>query len=188
MYGGCSSLQEIIIPEQVRKIPSFRGCSALKRIVFSHDAYEWGSYDECESLVFFDLSDMPKQTCPDFSGCRNLKYVIMPEGIVKLGGVTFSRCSSLEEIWVEAEKLKWSEFTKCESLRDIYLPALTIGYRTIFDESMIPNLTIHGYPNSYTEKFAKRIGAKFVPDCSPEKKKELDDKYRQLYGNTTDEH
>lgn len=181
-FTECSSLQEIIIPEQVRKIPSFRGCSALKRIVFSHDAYEWGNYSECESLEFFDLSDMPKQTCPNFSGCRNLKYVIMPEGIVELGGTTFSNCSSMEEIWVEAEKLKNLELNGCSSLRHIYLPALTIGYRTTFDEAMIPNLTIHGYPNSYTEKFAKRIGAKFAPDCSPEKKKELDEKYRKLYG------
>ena len=36
-------------------------------------------------------------------------------------------------------------------------------------------------------KYAKKIGAKFVSDCSPEKKKELDEKYRKLYGNTTGE-
>ncbi len=44
-----------------------------------------------------------------------------------------------------------------------------------------PDLTIHGYAKSSSEKFAKKIGAGFVPDCTPEKKKEPDEKYRKMF-------
>ena len=44
-----------------------------------------------------------------------------------------------------------------------------------------PDLTFHGYAKSSSEKFAKKIGAGFVPDCAPEKKKEPDEKYRKMF-------
>lgn len=44
-----------------------------------------------------------------------------------------------------------------------------------------PDLTIHGYAKSSFEKFAKKIGARFVPDCTPEKKKEPDGKDSKMF-------
>lgn len=186
-FIGCSSLKEIVIPERVTEVPLFDGCKSLMYVKLPTDAIV-GGFSNCDSLEFVDLpAETVLERCPIFEGSSNLKYVTFPDSIDLVAESCFEKCSSIEELYLPAKRIWERVFQGCVSLKDIYLPNMGYAYKNAFNLQETPDLTIHGYPKSYAEKYAKKIGAKFVSDCSPEKKKELDEKYRKLYGNTTGE-
>lgn len=186
-FNGCSSLKEIVIPERVTEVPLFDGCKSLMYVKLSTDAIV-GGFSNCDSLEFVDLpAETVLERCPIFEGSSNLKYVTFPDNIDLVAESCFEKCSSIEELYLPAKRIWERVFQGCVSLKDIYLPNMGYAYKNAFNLQETPDLTIHGYPKSYAEKYAKKIGARFVSDCSPEKKKELDEKYRKLYGNTTGE-
>ena len=183
-FNGCSSLKEIVVPEHVAEVPRFDGCKSLMFVKLPIDAIV-GGFSNCDRLEFIDLpAETVLERCPDFEGSANLKYVAFPNTIDLVGESCFRNCSSIEELYLPPKRIWEVVFSGCTSLRDIYLPNVGYAYKNAFNLQEMPNLTIHGYPKSYAEKYAKKIGAKFVPDCTLEKKKELDEKYRKLYGES----
>lgn len=183
-FRGCSSLREITIPEKVSNIPSFIDCKSLIRVTIPQNTVNGGSYSGCDSLEYIDLSNGENwERCPDFRDCKKLKYVKFPDSVGFVHESCFSGCSGIEELYLPVKKMWTTVFAGCTSLKDIYLPNLGYAYQNDFNLQETPNLTIHGYPKSYAEKYAKKISARFVPDCSPEKKKELDDKYSKMFEN-----
>ncbi len=193
-FVDCKSLQEMTIPKQVTCFPSFSGCSALTKVHLPKTVSTYGDFIDCTNLEFVDLSGaFPLNyiiSSPSFRGCKRLKYVVMPDEIHwEIDKDDFNGCDEMEEICLVSSRIKTKAFDNCPSLRDVYiiLPASGFGpdiTKSAFNIKKSPNLAFHGKNGSGIETYAESIKATFVPDGSIEKKKELDKKYRMLYGET----
>ena len=64
--------------------------------------------------------------CDDaFSGCRNLKEIILPSSITSIGGGTFSGCTNLKEINIPSgvTRIGSKAIVRCTNLQKIILPS-----------------------------------------------------------------
>ena len=184
-YGGLPKIKHLSIPEAVASIPDIWSFKSLQRLDLPEQAYRFTGnlfqiYD-CPELQYIKLpKGINEYCCVRIESCMKLEYIEMPDYLPRIYGIR--NCPVIRELFLPIDRFEQMGFEGCTSLTDVYFPNLKYAFKNGFDPKQIAHLTIHGYPKSYAEKYAKRIGAKFVPDCSPEKKKELDDKYRQLYG------
>ena len=189
-YGGLPKIKHLSIPEAVTSIPDIWNFNSLQKLDFPKQANRFTGvlsqiYD-CPELQYIKLPKGISETCSvRIESCKKLAYIEMPDHLPQIHGIR--NCPVLRELYLPIDRFEQLGFEGCTSLTDVYFPNLKYAFKNGFNPEQIAHLTIHGYPKSYAEKYAKRIGANFVPDCSPEKKKELDEKYRQLYGNITEE-
>jgi len=184
-YGGLPKIKHLSIPEAVISIPDIWNFNSLQKLDFPKQAYRFTGvlsqiYD-CPELQYIKLPKGISETCSvRIESCKKLAYIEMPDHLPKIHGIR--NCPALRELYLPIDRFEQLGFEGCTSLTDVYFPNLKYAFKNGFNPEQIAHLTIHGYPKSYAEKYAKRIGANFVPDCSPEKKKELDEKYRHMFG------
>lgn len=116
-FYGCTSLEEITIPDNVTTMgnATFCGCTSLSNVTLSNNLTE--------------IADN------FFSGCSSLKSIVIPEGVKRIGNSSFENCSSLEEISLP-DGLKeignfvdnydyvsgGYSFSGCTSLKEIVIP------------------------------------------------------------------
>lgn len=150
-FYGCSSLEEINIPDSVTMIKSecFKGCTSLKSIKFPSELYSIGSeaFENCTSLekvvindkltsiskwCFFgcvSLSDVDLGSNCEyfvtgcFSGCVSLKSLSFSENVsVALDMSVFEGCTKLETLYAGSiQSITKYSFFGCVSLKEIYL-------------------------------------------------------------------
>jgi len=184
-YGGLPKIKHLSIPEAVASIPDIWSFKSLQRLDLPEQAFRFTGilfqiYD-CPELQYIELPKGISETCSvRIESCKKLAYIEMPDHLPKIHGIR--NCPALRELYLPIDRFEQLGFEGCTSLTDVYFPNLKYAFKNGFNPEQIAHLTIHGYPKSYAEKYAKRIGANFVPDCSPEKKKELDEKYRHMFG------
>ena len=189
-YGGLPKIKHFSIPEAVTSIPDIWSFKSLQRLDLPEQAFRFTGilfqiYD-CPELQYIELPKGISETCSvRIESCKKLAYIEMPDHLPQIHGIR--NCPALRELYLPIDRFEQLGFEGCTSLTDVYFPNLKYAFKNGFNPEQIAHLTIHGYPKSYAEKYAKRIGANFVPDCSPEKKKELDEKYRNLYASITEE-
>lgn len=189
-YGGLPKLKCLSIPAMVTSIPHIWSFTSLQKLVLPDQAYEfngslWHIYD-CPELRHIKLPEgINEKSSVRIESCKKLEYIEMPDYLPHIHGIR--NCPALCELYLPIDRFEQLGFEGCSALKDVYFPNLKYAFKNGFNPKQTSNLTIHGYTMSYAAQFAKKIGATFVPDCSPEKKKELDEKYRKLYGNTTGE-
>ncbi len=184
--NAAQKIERIFLPASIREIgtSAFAGCSSLEKILIPDRVSQAGDFTGCANLTYIEMpGGKDWEECPGFKDCRKLKYVRLPDFIHSVPQSSFQNCTEIEELYLPVNQLGQFAFAGCTSLKDIYLPDLGKAYQNAFNRKENPDLTIHGYSKSYAEKYAKKIGARFVPDCCPEVKKELDEKYRKLYGS-----
>ena len=109
-FMGCKSLVgPVILPEGLEIIGynMFGGCTALKavKIPNSVTTVTEGSYvsmfGSCSSLEFVQLSNQLKDIPPAmFEGCSSLKAISLPDGITTLGYKALRTCTSLQAIYL----------------------------------------------------------------------------------------
>ena len=170
-FAFCRSLKELELPDSLQTIGEgvFCACESLKRIVIpdSVQTIESGTFSGCTSLEELILPDS-LQTIKDdaFSGCSSLKEIILPDSVNTIWQGAFDNCSSLQDFYDYNDNTVYGYFKD-----DIYGYDLDSG--ELIDEEHIerqngpvfedvPSLTIHGYPGSNAEAYAKQYGIAFV--------------------------
>ena len=107
---------------------AFKDCSQIESISIPNSVSQIGTYafSECkrlESIIIPDnvLFGILEYT---FSGCSNLKRVVIGEKVTSIDQYAFSSCTSLEEIVIpdSVTSIASNAFNYCESLTDIRIP------------------------------------------------------------------
>lgn len=101
-----TGLQEVIVPETVRKCEStFSCCYALKKVTFCPDGED---------------TDMKHA----FENCDSLKELVIADGVKVLSESMFAYCTSLESVYVpdSVKRIDVWAFSGCRNLKEIRLP------------------------------------------------------------------
>jgi len=153
-FDLCTSLAGIVIPNSVEVIESGAfSNSGLRRFVMPDTVKDWGGQYGCM-----------------FSGCYNLKEIILPV-VRSLPTNLFSGCTGLESYTVPngVEEIGYQCFYECSSLKEIILPQSlkTIDRSAFYRCSKLKKIN---FPNSL-----KMIGNRAFRDCSSLRSVELPD-------------
>lgn len=168
----CENLEEIELSNNVRKIGngSFSGCVKLKSIKGEGvETLDTKSFAGCIALETFDFPNLKVIENGDsqwgtsrwgvFQGCYNLKNVVLPKGVAKIGTMAFKDCTSLESVSIPASVIcigdeyeieHSSVFSNCPSLKNITVTGINpvnIG-ETTFDPNTYINATLNVPTNS----------------------------------------
>ena len=113
-YGGKGN-SKLVIPEGVTNI----SMGHLGEIARNNEIIE----------VIFP-STLTNTGMHTFNYCKNLRKVVMNEGLIAIAQSVFSGCSSLEEINIPGtvKNIETLAFGDCESLKSIYLPSSVINF------------------------------------------------------------
>ncbi len=117
-----------------------------------------------------------------FMDCKKLGSVIMPDGVTDIGDSAFYGCSNLKSVQLPDTLIRIDDcaFECCEELKEITIPSsveyiggLALGYRFVdcapndyggMYEPVDFEFVIHGQKGSFSEKYAKDNGFKFVAE------------------------
>ncbi len=142
-FYGCESISSLEIPNTVEKLGriSFGGCGSLTNVKLPGKdlSVEWFRDIWCGG----DYDCFPIQAGP-FSRCKSLRRVELADGATQVNLCMFGPWSpALQEIVIPktVEKIEYG-------MQDVY-----VG---------LSQLTVHGCKDSYSEKWAKEKGCKFV--------------------------
>lgn len=105
-----------------------------------------------------------------FSDCRNLKSIIIPEGVVYIGNAAFYNCPNLESVLLPESltSIGTSAFNGCISLEELTIPKSVVKMeKNVFFGCL--NLTIKGYSGSVAQTYASvyKISFKCINESQP---------------------
>ena len=163
-FEGCMCLTSVQIPDSLESIGSsvFSG-SGLTRLTIPVNAIEelstLGNSFNLEEVTLLGSTDTLDEAV--FKGCRNLKSVVLPEGMKIIGDSAFLACSTLKNVVlpVGLKNIGDHAFRGCSSLKSIDLPdgVESIG-ESAFEMSGLTAVTV---PEGCTE-----IAANAFSDCA----------------------
>ena len=153
MLDGCSSLETIVIPDDVTWIESgaFNNCTSLKTVVLpavmSSGYIAQGAFSGCTSLESVTIpTGIQVIESNVFSGCTSLKNVVIPSDIQEVRKNAFLNCSSLKELDFQngLTTIKDSAFSGCESMTKITLPesVTSIGQDAFYNCKSLESITL----------------------------------------------
>ena len=137
MFSGCTSLEEITIPEGVTELSSriFYGCSTLKSITIPASVQKIynSAFENCTSLekvtILGDVSEIGGRA---FSGCSSLKEFEIVGNVSVVDYYAFGNCTSLAEIEFPEGLVSVNDrvFDNCIGLKSITIPSSlqSVGY------------------------------------------------------------
>ena len=172
-FSGCNNLESITVPF-IGKSAVATQETALFGYIFGPDAYSGGIYTEqpyamsekySASYGFYMPEKLKTVTVagsalPDwsFAGCKNIRKIILPNGISKIGERTFYNCSDLADVTIPSSVNTIEEyaFSECSSL-EVKIPAgVTSIAKNNFDRSLIICEA-----NSYAQTYAVNNGYRY---------------------------
>ena len=100
-FSNCNNLTEINLPATLTRIGSgaFSGCTKLRQIIIPESVIEWG--DEVFSrsgLTTIVISKNIKEIPYGMFINTPLEQIIIPEGVVRIGAETFTGCTNLKAV------------------------------------------------------------------------------------------
>ena len=112
VFGGCKSLDHIVLPDGLSSIPDygFCNCNLLKDIYIPLSVNKIGNYAfyGCSSLLSVDIpkniSEIPKSA---FGNCSSLLVVNMPKSVSTISQNSFSGCNSLNTVNYAGNEDEW---------------------------------------------------------------------------------
>lgn len=153
-FSGCESLRRIDIPYSVVSIEqsAFEYCINLNEINVASGNQNYSSvngfiYNKDKSILVMAPAATGKVALDDrvvqiascaFSGCSELKEIILPSGVTNIGEQVFINCESLENVTLSDQLLYigTEAFCGCISLKELIIPA---SVRYIDDNAFIEN-------------------------------------------------
>lgn len=139
-FVGCSSLKEIVIPDDIAvteiKDRAFMNCISLKSIDLPDGIVSIGkSAFECTALTSADLGKS-LVTISDraFHNCTALEKITIPDSVEVIGEGAFWGCAKLSVVDISEDSslttIGREAFSRCEKIASIYLPKnlSVIGY------------------------------------------------------------
>ena len=170
-FAECSALTEVELPA---------GLSMLGEGVFAQTGLRTvtipGNITKCRTS-FYGCRELRTVTAEEgvralwgtFAGCDALTTVILPESLQQVSRSTFRGCSSLRDVWIYSmdvdldfsrASIKYTVWNgEDQSATDLYLEQENPA--PLFADC--PNVTIHGYPGSTAEAYAREYGIPFEP-------------------------
>ena len=145
IFGSCSSLLTVILPNNITKIPetAFYYCTSLKNVNIPNSVTTIGYAAFCNSGI--EMINLPENLQniegSAFKNCVNLKNIVIPNGIQTIPASTFSNCIALESIDIpnSVQRIDNYAFEKCTNLSNFSLPKdmISVGYLAFegWDES-----------------------------------------------------
>lgn len=112
-FTGCTMLEEIVIPETVKGIGSWRENRRL------------GTFEGCINLKSIHIPGSIDRIGSDtFKGCVGLEKVSFGEGTKEICRCAFDGCTSLKEIIFpeSMEEVDWNAFAGCENVEHVVFP------------------------------------------------------------------
>lgn len=164
-FDDCVNLESITLSNTITKIGSaFKNCKKLRFIFLPNQVTEIGSscFSGCISLESFSFPPLVKGAYAGvLRGCTSLKTVNL-NNCEYIGQRAFAGCTNLREIRIPIS-VDWtyqSAFEDCCNLEKVYIynPKMDIMHFT-FD--VTSKLTLFGYTDSTTQKYAKEYGIRF---------------------------
>ncbi|MFA5046036.1 MAG: leucine-rich repeat protein, partial [Paludibacter sp.] len=149
-FSGCSGLKTIVIPSSISIINNnvFYGCTGLTSVQFPNSLSSIGyqAFSECTGLTSIvipantTLNYSAFQNCTGlvvataayaynsgsvFSGCDNLKTLLIPSGVTSIRDYAFNNCDKLDSIYIPTSVLTIGSnaFSGCRSLKKFHFPA-----------------------------------------------------------------
>lgn len=134
-FKDCTSLAELTIPNSLQKIgyQAFYGCNALTSVSIPFIGYELNS-SEYFNVIFGKVptklanvkitGSISKISANAFSGCGNIKSVVLPDTVESIGENAFKGCAALNSINIpdNVTEIGQYAFYGCSSLVDVTLP------------------------------------------------------------------
>ena len=131
-FGGCTSLEEIVIPKEVNTIGNYafgqfensftgenvKACTSLKKVVLGEETRTIGSssFSGCTALKEINLDEVGYISDYAFLGCTSLPDLTITEsseGIKKSFGIyAFANCTAMKSVTFIPEKMDLSSSTK----------------------------------------------------------------------------
>lgn len=136
VFGRCSSLQTIVLPDGVTSIGdyAFMQCSMLKNINFPEGLESIGkqAFYSCASLTKVILPDTVETLGESsFSRCYNLTVLKLSNSLISIPEGCFLDCTSLINVELPDSVMSVGDiaFDRCSKLSSINIPGGTIGKR-----------------------------------------------------------
>lgn len=97
------------------------------------------------------------------SGCEQLRSIVLPRTLYRIGDFAFFQCENLEEVRVaeDLEEVGARAFAGCTRLRTLYLPPTVEAIDESAFEGLV-DLTLSGAKNSFAHRFARAHGMPFL--------------------------
>ena len=106
-FWGCSAMTSVKIPESITYVGSlgFKECTSLDSLVFPNDDMKFSYWYVCQ-------------------GCKNLRYVRLPEHLTGLSYFMFAECDNLESIRIPESCVSFPDyaFFRCYKLKEVNIP------------------------------------------------------------------
>ena len=165
-FGGCSSLESIVISPSVTIIRegAFRDCSSLKSIAIPSSVKYIGkvAFSGCSSLTTIKVEGNNPEYCSldgvlfhrkqkkliVYPSGKNEKEYTIPTGVISIEEFAFEDCSSLESLIVPASVTEIGSF----------------AFGDDFDDS--PSFVLHAPKGSYAEQYARDNQIKLPTDST----------------------
>ena len=136
-FGLVEGVRRVIIPPTVREIRknAFTKCASLEEVVFetkTENGVEIGT-EVISDTAFMDCTNLKSIVLPNtvkklgnsiFRGCIKLTNVVLSKNITSVGHQTFLNCLNLENIIIPGgvTKLEGEVFANCSKLKSINIP------------------------------------------------------------------
>lgn len=123
-FYNCSRLLSVEIPATVTSMGSFAfsGCGGLKSVILppTKISYYGTAFSNCDSLVIATTPSVKDI----FTSCRNLRTIIVPEGVTTIEGGAFYQLTSMTKIILPSTltSIGTQAFYSCTSLDSITIP------------------------------------------------------------------
>jgi len=175
-FLDCVSITEIRIPSLLVWLPDgcFGRTSITEITIPANITCVGASFFECEKLQSVVAEEGVRVFEASFYGCTSLKSVVLPSSMEWMSQMTFAGCTELEDVWIYSMDANF-EYYDLFYVRDLYdydresniitdfedlvLESVKDESRHIFTDC--PNVTIHAYPGSTAEAYAKKHGLRF---------------------------
>lgn len=167
MFGGCSSLQTVQIPEDTTTIGAcaFYNCTGLISLTIPSSVtyISTSTFSGCVSLTNIVLPNgLTNIGNGAFYGCSSLTSIVIPSGVTSIADQTFQNCTNLESVTIPSgmTQIGTTAFASCVSLDNLVLPN---GLTSIGDSAFsgCTSLTSVTIPSSVTS-----IGSRAFNRCS----------------------
>lgn len=149
-FKGNTTIETVIFPESITSIGdcAFQDCTLLTNVTLPNNLNSVGKYafSRCNVASITIPGSLKIMANYMFYNCKNLKSVVLEEGVENTQDHTFENCSELQQITIPSTLKVFNTwvFGYCAKLSYVYIPkgATTLGSSAFYGCKKLNNITI----------------------------------------------